>query len=120
MPIWGWGEKKERLSHYNYSTGAALPLVVLLLTWRLTILLPQKSLPLEDEELNNLTAANIGVSQKHLKMEQEYGYQEQLQRQQEMTPFNGNVIMQTPVRSPSISEPPPPAPPEPEDHDVLY
>ena len=92
---------------------------MLLLTWRLTVLLPPKKDDLEDDEdLNNLSMANIGVSQKHMQMEhEEYGYQE---RPQARTPFDGNVILQTPIRSPSISEPPPPAESEPDDKDVLY
>ena len=84
------------------------------MTWRLTILLPQKKrLPEdedEDEELNTLSAVNHGVSSRQIEIEQE-------QMAQEMAPFDTDVVVQTPAHkipaSPSVQS-------ALEEHDVLF
>lgn len=85
---------------------------MLLLTWRLTILLPQKKRDSEDEdeELNTLSAVNQGVSSRQIE-------EQQRQMVQEMAPFNENVVMQTPAAklpaSPSVQS-------TMEEHDTLF
>ena len=82
--------------------GASLPLLVLLLTWRLTVLLPQKSNPDADPDPMSLSAVNMGISNKQMQYEQEQ-YFENPPRPQELAPFDENVIMQTPVKRPDTS-----------------
>lgn len=104
--------------HVYTLTGSLFQLIVVLLTWRLTVILPRKRHPNEDSDLNNLSAANVGVSNQQMQYEQEQYNYEKHQRTQEMMPFDENVILQTPVRRPSASTAPEKTPSE--THDVLY
>lgn len=68
--------------------------------WRLTVILPRKSNPEEVPDPMSLSAVNTGVSNQQMQSMHEE-YIENPPRPEEMTPFDENVIMQTPVRHPS-------------------
>ena len=94
--------------------------------WRLTILLPQKRVAIDDDDdliTSGLSAANLGISNRQRQMEQEeYAIALQQRPQpQELAPFDHNVIMQPPMRTPEPPQPPSESEPEPEDdQDIFY